>query len=111
VDTSGHWRALAVIDGVAKGLPGLLVSSQRVTIRWMLPVAGSVRVTVHDIAGREVRVLHEGWCAAGVAQVHWNGRGAQGARCASGLYFVRLDAGGTRNQTGSVTWRKLSLTH
>ncbi len=65
------------------------------TINYELPVAAQVRISVYDISGRLVRVLEEGSRSAGQHSVHWNGRDAKGSAQASGMYFVRLKAGGT----------------
>jgi flagellar hook assembly protein FlgD len=69
------------------------------TMRWTLPAGGHARGTVSDVAGRLVRVLHDGWCQEGDTRTRWDGRDAQGRTCVAGLYFVRLVTGaaaGTR---------------
>lgn len=53
----------------------------------------SVRVTVHDVAGREVALLARGALSAGRHEWSWNGRDVAGARAAPGLYLVRVVAG------------------
>lgn len=64
------------------------------TCRFTLPAAGRARVTVHDVAGRLVRVLAEGAHAAGHHAVTWDGADEHGTRAPRGLYFVRLQAEG-----------------
>jgi M6 family metalloprotease-like protein len=59
------------------------------TIRYRLPVASDVRLTVYDILGREVTRLLEGRQSAGSQSAVWDGSGSS-----SGLYFCRLDATG-----------------
>lgn len=66
----------------------------RTTIRFDLPAAGSVRLAVHDVAGRLVRVLVEGERVAGSCEAVWDGRDETGRAMASGSYFARLSAGG-----------------
>ncbi len=56
--------------------------------------AGPVRLTVHDVSGRVVTSLIDGWMNAGEHTVVWNGRDATGRRAASGVYFARLESGG-----------------
>jgi hypothetical protein len=56
-----------------------------------LPHAGAVRVSVVDLRGREVRVLHDGAMAAGQASWRWDGRDGRGRQQASGVYLVRLE--------------------
>jgi hypothetical protein len=60
-------------------------------------------VSVHDVAGRLVRRLHEGPLPEGGA-VAWDGRGADGARVAAGAYVV--SAIGPRGR-GAVTVQRL----
>lgn len=58
-------------------------------VRYGLPRAMPVRLSVVDVAGREVRVLARGEGAAGWLTATWDGRDGSG-RAAPGLYFVRL---------------------
>jgi len=53
-------------------------------------------VAVYDAGGRTVRRLGEGWFAPGVHAMHWDGRDSRGRPAATGIYFVRLEAGGRR---------------
>jgi choice-of-anchor C domain-containing protein len=62
-------------------------------LSFTLPVEGEVRLSVHDLAGREVAVLDDGVRAAGPHALVWDGR-APGGRLRAGLYVVRLDAAG-----------------
>ena len=63
-------------------------------IRYELPTASAVQLTVYDAIGRPVRVLVDGVVQqAGRHMVHWDGRGADGHEVASGVYFCRLEAG------------------
>ena len=66
----------------------------RITLRFDLPAAGTVRLAVYDIAGRLVRVLVEGERAAGIHEAVWDGRDATGRSAPSGSYLARLVAGG-----------------
>ena len=61
----------------------------------------ALRVTVHDVAGRELAVLTDGAVTAGRHEWIWDGRDARGARAAPGLYLVRA-AAGERVRTGRV---------
>lgn len=68
------------------------------------PLAGSgaVRLTVHDAGGRLVRVLDEGWRAAGQYRVEWDGCGDNGARVETGVYYVCLDSAAGRSTRSVV---------
>jgi hypothetical protein len=63
------------------------------TIRFSVPVAGSVAVTVHDIAGRRVATLAEDTYQPGTFTAVWNGRDDSGSSLPSGVYFTLLSAG------------------
>ena len=73
------------------------------TISFHMPTAQKARLAVYDAAGRRVRVLQDGWCAAGRNEIVWQGRDEQGGTVASGVYQVRLESGGI------VRSRKLTL--
>lgn len=55
--------------------------------------AEAARVSVHDLAGRSLAVLHEGALAAGVHTLSWDGRDARGLAAPAGLYLVRAHTG------------------
>jgi hypothetical protein len=64
------------------------------TLAFSLPAAGPARLSIHDAAGRLVKRLVTGVLPAGRHEVLWTGRDDRGAPAASGLYLVRLEAGG-----------------
>lgn len=66
----------------------------RAALALRLPVAGAVRVTVVDAAGRLVRTLHDGAAAAGELRLAWDTRDAGGRPVAPGVYFVRAERPG-----------------
>jgi hypothetical protein len=68
------------------------------TVTYLLPAASDVRVSVFDVAGREVAVLEQGRRQAGVHTVRFDGSGLAG-----GVYFCRLEAG------AEVAVRKMML--
>ncbi len=70
------------------------------TVRWRTEADGSARVTVHDVAGRRVRVLFDGSLAAGSHAAPWDGRDQAGRRVAAGAYVVRVESAGG---AGAVT--------
>ncbi len=61
------------------------------TIWFDLPEAARVRVSIYDSAGALVRVLLDGTFPAGRQPVEWTGVDDAGNRCASGIYFYRLE--------------------
>lgn len=68
----------------------------RTTIEFALPRAEAVRLTIHGIDGRLVRVLVDEVRPAGRHTVAWDGRDGAGRGVATGSYFYTLDAGSFR---------------
>ena len=62
--------------------------NNRSVVSFSLERAGEVTLKVFDITGREVRVLQAAPLPAGYHEVVWDA-----GDCASGVYFVRLEAG------------------
>lgn len=63
------------------------------TIRFDLSRDGAVALRAYDVQGRLVRTLLDGYLAAGVREVRWDGRDDAGRSLPSGTYFLRLSAG------------------
>ena len=58
--------------------------------------AGRAEVAIYDVVGRRVSTLLEGAIGVGRHDLTWDRRGVGGRRAASGVYFVRAEAGGER---------------
>lgn len=67
----------------------------RTVLRFSLPAAGHATLAVHDLAGRRVAVLADGWRDAGENAVAWDGRDTSGRAVASGVYVARLVTAGS----------------
>lgn len=79
------WLALSAGPNPSRGA---------VSVRLALPAdERSVRVTVHDVAGRELAVLASGALPAGRHDWSWDGRDRRGGPVAAGLYLIRVAAG------------------
>jgi hypothetical protein len=72
-------------------------------IRFDLGEAKPIRLAVYDSSGRLARVLVDGPFPAGTHTVAWDGASGDGRALSSGVYLVRLAAG------GSVSVRKALL--
>jgi len=66
------------------------------TIRYDVPKAAHVKITVYDILGRQVAVLVDAMQAASKYKVDWNPSGLS-----TGVYFYRMEA---RSQDGSANY-------
>jgi hypothetical protein len=64
------------------------------SIRFDLPSAGSVELSVYDLLGRKISVLLDDFLPAGSHQVRWDGSAGDGEPLATGVYFYRLKADG-----------------
>jgi hypothetical protein len=56
-----------------------------------LPVAGHARLSVYDLSGRRVALIHDGSLAAGPNNFEWDGSDEAGSPLASGVYLARLN--------------------
>lgn len=66
----------------------------RTALRFELPQAGFVRLSVYDVAGHRVRTLIEDSLPSGSHEAAWDGRDASGREVGSGSYLARLEFGG-----------------
>jgi hypothetical protein len=63
-------------------------------IRFDLPEAAAVRLSVYNVLGQEIRRLTDEMLPAGAHLVTWDGRDERGRAVSSGIYLYRLSAGG-----------------
>jgi predicted outer membrane repeat protein len=103
----GEGCTVTGVEDPLPGLPGELTLlpntpnpfNPMTVIKYNLPEAGLVRVTVHDMSGRKIRDLVNSQQVAGPHEVAWRARDTEGRSLASGLYFVLLSwKGETRVQ-------------
>ncbi|HMZ05423.1 MAG TPA: FG-GAP-like repeat-containing protein [bacterium] len=72
-------------------------------IRFAVPQASNVRLTVFNLLGQKVRTLIEDYRSSGSYGVVWDGRNDAGLGVASGIYVYRLEA------AGRIVSRKMML--
>lgn len=100
--------ATSVLDPPPGGFTAALAGAfpnpfnPQTTIRFQLNAPGRCVLSIHDAAGRTVAMLEDAWLLAGVHAVSWNGEDARGCPVASGVYTIRLGAGGSHS-TSRVT--------
>ncbi|MBM3328439.1 MAG: T9SS type A sorting domain-containing protein [Calditrichaeota bacterium] len=63
--------------------------NRALTIDYVLPAAGSVRIAIYDLTGRFVETLVEGQRPAGQQTVVW-----RPTNVGAGLYLIKMEAGG-----------------
>src|SRR4029079_4868487 len=86
-----------VASGVQLARPRPNPFSAGTTLQFELARRVPVTLAVFDALGRRVRTLvTDEAMAPGSHSFDWDGRDANGARVASGVYFVHLAAGGDR---------------
>ncbi|MFZ5519430.1 MAG: T9SS type A sorting domain-containing protein [Candidatus Zhuqueibacterota bacterium] len=73
------------------------------TIRYQLPQASAVTLTIYNLLGQQIRRLVNERQLAGNYSIIWDGRDEQGTILASGIYIYRLEAG------SFVSSKKLAL--
>ncbi|MGB2980464.1 MAG: CARDB domain-containing protein, partial [Candidatus Zixiibacteriota bacterium] len=67
--------------------------NQSTIIKFGLPVAGHVELSIYNIVGRKVVTLLDQDYQAGNHVVTWNGENADGRSVSSGIYFYRVKSG------------------
>jgi hypothetical protein len=92
------WGSVSAPQGADAAEPFGLVAAEPNPFRGGTRVAfsldreRSVRLSVVDVTGRAVRILHDGRAPAGRNGVTWDGRDSAGRRTAAGIYFFRLES-------------------
>lgn len=69
---------------------------EQTRIAFTLPAPADARVSVYDVSGRLVARLLDAPAASGRTELRWTGRNAAGSSVAPGVYFLRLEAGQSR---------------
>ncbi|MHB9027536.1 MAG: ligand-binding sensor domain-containing protein [Candidatus Latescibacterota bacterium] len=72
------------------------------TVTFSLPRGEMASLTIYNTAGQKIRALAEGLFPPGEHAIRWDGRDGHGVPAGSGVYFVRLTAGG-HVSTGRMT--------
>jgi methionine-rich copper-binding protein CopC len=57
-----------------------------------------VLITIHSNTGEQVAVLKDAWMNAGIYQIEWDGKHANGSRLPVGMYFCRMEVEGDKGR-------------
>jgi hypothetical protein len=88
------------VDAVLGARPNPAGVGETIALRFTLARDQEAKLDVFDVAGRKVaRIVHKGTTGENVAL--WDGRRADGARAAAGVYFYALE-GVTRSASKLV---------
>ncbi len=74
----------------------------RTLLRGEMAAPGRARVTVHDLRGRLVAVMHDGLLETGPFTLAWDGRDRTGQAAPGGVYLFRLESAGDAATTRGV---------
>ncbi|MGH7724628.1 MAG: FlgD immunoglobulin-like domain containing protein [Candidatus Eiseniibacteriota bacterium] len=77
-------------------------STGAVALAFTLSEDVDVTVSVHDVAGRRVRMLAAGELPSGPHEIRWDALDERGERVRPGVYFYRLTAGAWRGERRCV---------
>jgi hypothetical protein len=67
------------------------------TIRYAIPEAGTVKLSIYSLEGKLVKQLENGFKETGSYQVNWDGINESGESVSSGIYLYRLEVGNFSN--------------
>jgi len=62
----------------------------RIRFAWATPPLDEMKLTIHDSAGRPIRLLTYGVLKAGIHEVFWNGKDEEGKTVLPGKYWYRI---------------------
>ncbi|MGQ0722746.1 MAG: PQQ-dependent sugar dehydrogenase [Candidatus Eiseniibacteriota bacterium] len=97
-------EAQQTANGIRLGLPRPNPFSADTRFEVVARAGTVIRVGVYDASGRLIRRLHGGVAEEAPVVLGWDGRDAAGAAVASGVYFLRAQAG------SDVAGRRVALT-
>lgn len=79
------------------------------TIRYALPVAAKVNLSIYNLLGQKVAELTNDVHSAGFHTKEWNGRNQAGIQVSTGMYFYRIEVAAGNGNAGFVSAKKMLL--
>lgn len=106
----GWFDGLVAVGEPTAGLTQRLSSApnpfaESTTIRMAIEAEGEAEVSIYDLGGRRVAVLHRGVLPAGDHAFEWRGLDGSGHRLPPGIYLSRVRVGGVSEGVRLVMWR------
>jgi lysophospholipase L1-like esterase len=74
-------------------------------IRFQLPKAATIRISIYNVLGQEVRRLIDRQMEPGYHEVQWDGRNETGMQVGSGVFYYRIEAAEFRDTKKMVMLR------
>jgi subtilisin-like proprotein convertase family protein len=90
-DVNESAAALPTGFGLMQNYPNPFNPSTKIS--FTIPQAGTVKLEIFDILGRQVATVLDGNLSAGMHLVEWDGKASGGQPVSSGIYFARLTSG------------------
>ena len=84
-------RAEAARPFLQQNAPNPFNASTVISFQIPANMAGPTRLVIYNLTGQIVRVLTDGYLAAGAHVLAWDGRDGSGQEMASGVYIYRLE--------------------
>lgn len=75
------------------------------SVRFFAPAAGPYTIDIYNVSGRLTRSIEGNSSNAGMIDVPWNGLDNNGASAASGIYLMRVNAGGLTETARAILVR------
>lgn len=82
---------IPIIEGISKIFPNPF--NPATTISYILTAPANTKVSIFNMRGEKVREIFTGYQEIGNYTVVWDGKTTNGTKCASGIYYARLESG------------------
>ncbi len=104
-DIEDHGAANPHPGDVQLRIDGRITAGADVSMRYRLPAAGTVELSIHDCLGRRVSSILAGDQERGTHEARWDVRDEKGRPVVSGVYYCRLQTGGQVRTASIVVLR------
>ena len=67
--------------------------NSQTTIEYDLPYQSKVNIMIHDILGREIKIIKDEIQSFGRHQVNWDWKNDRGKLVSTGIYIIKIESG------------------